>query len=235
MNTIVLDTETTSLVKTTGVQAELMRVYDLGWCVMDTNDFTIVRQKNYAIMDVFNNARLMGTAYYRAKLPWYYEEMRSGRLPQVELRDACGIFEDSCKDNGVHDVWAYNCRFDYTALNATIDDFSNGYRTRFFPSNVRVYDIMSAAVELICDENYCKWAKSIGAVTAKGNPRATAETVYNYVAGVLHDEIDDCYEECHTALDDSRIEARILQECLTIDEGATYLHGAKWGKKIKAK
>lgn len=234
MNVMILDTETTSTNPRAGIVPELMRVYDLGWVIADTtNDFTEVERKNYAFMETFADASIMRTAYYKDKLPWYYEGMRQGVMSQLPIKEAWESFNRACKQNDVSQVWAYNCRFDYGALNATINAVSNGWQTAWFGNGVQVLDIMSAAIDLICNADYVAWARSNNLVTPKGNPRATAETVFNYISGVLHSEIEDFYTECHTALDDARIESRILQECFNIDPARTIESGRKWGKRLK--
>lgn len=236
MNIMVLDTETTSTNPSAGIVPELMRVYDLGWIITDTtNNFTEVKSRNYAFMETFANASIMRTAYYKDKLPWYYEGMRQGVMSQVPIKEAWESFNHACKQNDINQVWAYNCRFDFGALNATINSVSNGWQNTWFAGGIQVLDIMSAAIDILCNADYCTWAKTNGFVTPKGNPKATAESVYNYVAGVLHDEIQDFYTECHTALDDARIESRILQECFSIDPERTTESGRKWGKRLKIK
>lgn len=236
MNVMILDTETTSTEPKAGIVPELMRVYDLGFVVADTtNDFTEVECKNYALMETFADARIMTTAYYRDKLPWYYEGMRQGAMAQVPIKDVWESFGATCKEYDISQVWAYNCRFDHGALNATVNATSNGWQRNWFPQGVEVLDIMSSAIDLICNADYIAWAKSNNLVTPKGNPRATAETVFNYIAGVLHDEREDFYVENHTALDDARIESRILQECFSIDSRRTIESGRKWGKRLKTK
>lgn len=234
MNVMVLDTETTSTSQSAGIVPDLMRVYDLGFIVVDTtNDFNLVESRNYALMETFGNGTLMASAYYRDKLPMYYGGMRQGVISAVPVKDAWESFNRTCERNNIAQAWAFNCRFDYGALNATIRNASNEWQSVWFNHNVEVLDIMSAAIDLICDEDYCLWARTHNLTTLKGNPRATAETVYNYIAGVLHDEIEDFYTESHTALDDARIESRILQECFSIDPQRTIESGRKWGKRLK--
>lgn len=236
MNVAIIDTETTSTNPSAGIVPELMRVYDLGWIVTDTtNNFTELESRNYAIMDTFCDGHLMASAYYRSKLPWYYESMRNSTLSQVSTKEAWETFNRTCKQNYITQVWAYNCRFDFGALNATINSVSNGWQNTWFAGEIQVLDIMSAAVDIICDKDYQLWARCNHLTTPKGNPKATAEAVYNYVAGVLHDEIEDFYTECHTALDDARIESRILQECFSIDPERAIESGRKWGKRLKIK
>lgn len=236
MNVMILDTETASTCPRAGIVPDYMRVYDLGWVVSDfQRDICEFESRNYALMETFGNGTLMASAYYHDKLPMYYEGMRQGVISAVPVKDAWESFSRTCERNNIAQVWAFNCRFDYGALNATIRNASNGWQSVWFNHNVEVLDIMSAAIDLICDKDYCLWARTHNLTTPKGNPRATAETVYNYIAGVLHDEIEDFYTESHTALDDARIESRILQECFSIDPQRTIESGRKWGKRLKTK
>lgn len=229
MNVLVFDTETAPIVKTDGVQPELMRVYDLGWVVMDTRCGDIVTEGNVAIMDTFKRADVMGNAYYADKLPQYYQRMTSGTLAQVTLKDARRMVSDVCHKLGVKQAWAYNVRFDYISLNATINDYSGGFVPYFMPYRVELMDIMSAATQgPLASKKYAEWCRANGLVTKNGRPRATAEAAYRYLA----DAPD--FTESHTALDDSRIEARILWECIRRHKGHAKA-GRKWGQHVKVK
>lgn len=229
MNVLVFDTETAPIVKTEGVQPELMRVYDLGWVVMDTKCGDIVSEGNVAIMDTFKRADVMGNAYYAAKLPQYYQRMTSGTLAQATLKDARAMIRNVCHEFKVRQAWAYNVRFDYVSLNATINDYSGGFVQTFMPFGVELCDIMSAATQgPLASKKYAAWCRANALLTKNGRPRATAEAAYRY----LLDEPD--FVESHTALDDSRIEARILWECIRRKDG--YLKaGRKWGQHVKTK
>lgn len=229
MNVLVFDTETAPIVRTEGVQPELMRVYDLGWVVMDARCGSIVSEGNVAIMDTFKRADVMRNAYYANKLPQYYQRMTSGTLEQVTLKDARAMVRDVCRELHVKQAWAYNVRFDYISLNATVNDYSGGFVQTFMPYGVELMDVMSAATQgPLASKKYAAWCRANGLVTKNGRPRATAEAAYRY----LLDAPD--FVESHTALDDSRIEARILWECMRRHKGHAKA-GRKWGQHVKAR
>ena len=229
MNVMVFDTETAPIVRTDGVQPNLMRVYDLGWVIMDTRCGDILAEGNVAIMDTFKRPDVMGNAYYAAKLPGYYQRMTSGTLAQVTLKDARAMVRDVCREFEVRQAWAYNVRFDYVALNATINDYSGGFVSCFMPYGVELMDIMSAATQgPLASKKYADWCKANGLVTKNGRPRATAEAAYRYLMDAPE------FVESHTALDDSRIEARILWECVRRHKGHAKA-GRKWGQHVKAR
>lgn len=229
MNVLVFDTETAPIVKTDGVQPELMRVYDLGWVVMDAKSGDILTEGNVAIMDTFKRSDVMGNAYYADKLPQYYQRMTSGTLAQAPLKDARRMVSDVCREFGVKQAWAYNVRFDYVSLNATINDYSGGFVPYFMPFKVELMDIMSAATQgPLATAKYADWCKANGLVTKNGKPRATAEAAYRYLLDAPE------FVESHTALDDSRIEARILWECIRRHKGHAKA-GRKWGQHVKAR
>lgn len=219
---IVLDTEAAPLFKTDKVEARNMRVYDLGYVIVENG--SIVARRNYAIADTFKREGVMRSAYYAAKLPTYYTMMERGDLPMVSLKDARRLFAADCKEFNVKTVWAWNCRFDYETLNATIEEASNGFVSYFMPFGIKVRDIATLAGETLCaTKKYVKWCRATGNLTAKGNPRTTAEAVYRYVTG------DDDFKESHTALDDACIEAHVLGTLLK-RHAPVERHGKRWGQ-----
>lgn len=219
---IVLDTEAAPLFKTDKVEPRNMRVYDLGYVIVENG--SIVARRNYAIADTFKREGVMASAYYAKKLPMYYAMMERGELPTISLKDARRIFAADCKEYNVKTIWAWNCRFDYETLNATIDEASNGFVSYFIPFGIKVRDIATLAGETVCaTKKYVKWCRATGNVTAKGNPKTTAEAVYRYVTG----DVD--FQESHTALDDSVVEYVVLRELLK-RHAATDRHGKRWGQ-----
>lgn len=219
---MVLDTEAAPIVKTDAVDGRLMRVYDLGFVVMDGNG-EIVDERNVAILDTFKRSDVMANAYYADKLPQYFYKMQTNALPSLSLKDTRTMVADVIKEYGIKNVWAYNCRFDYQALNATITEYSGGFVKYFFPYSARILDVASVAGKTICaTKKYVSWCRDHGFVTAKGNPKTSAEVVYRYITKNAE------FVESHTALDDAKIEAAILDKALRYRK--TTLKDAKaWG------
>ena len=117
--------------------------------------------------------------------------------------------------------------FDFKALNRTISELSNGFVGCFFPDDVKCYDLMSSAINLVGNtQRYQKWALKHGYVTPTGRARATAETMYRFVTS------NDEFIEDHTALSDALVESDILAHLVTKKSGYKK-HGEKWGARIQ--
>lgn len=205
---IVLDTEAAPLPgHEKGVQAQHMRVYDLGYIVTDDTGIEYER-RSLVINEAFDNRGLMLSAYYCDKLPEYFKGLKRGKKWQrSSMRDAMRLFADDVKTYNVREVWAYNALFDYTVLNASVLEYSNNYRGYFLPFGLKMYDILSMAKKgLAKNDEYAAWCNKHGLVTSSGRPRVTAEAVYNYLNG-------DNFKEEHTALADCDLELNILREC----------------------
>ena len=222
MNVIIFDTETAPTIASAGIDAKTSLVYDLGWCVLNTKSGEIVDSHSITINDTFSNAILMQNAYYSAKLPQYFERMRNGYSSSMPLREARAIFADDVKKYNVRQAWAYNCKFDYQALNNSVEVYSNGYVKHFFPFGLKICDLWAWAGNSICaTQKFVRWCASHGFMSAKGNPKTSAEVVYAY----LNDRPD--YIEEHTALEDAKIEAAIYLACA---KRRAKSHRDEWGR-----
>ena len=222
-NFIVLDTEAVSTVKHSDNNAhpETSLVYDCGFIVAN-REGEILDRFSFINSDVFFNAPLMDTAYYADKLPQYFEGMGY----EWEVANTLTIFRtlaDVCKKYNVKDIWAYNVKYDMTALNNTIRTFSNGFRSFFAPYKTEYRDIWDYAGSTICKTaKYVKWCDKHGFVTKTGNPSTSADTVAKYVSG------DMAFKERHTALSDCECELAILLAALKRKAKARHSKGQGW-------
>lgn len=206
---IVVDTETapTHDHPAKGVHPEFIRVYDLGWIVTD-NDGVIYERRSIVIAETWANKSLMNSSYYANKLPQYEAGLATKEWSMLPMLNAWKLFCDDCRKYNIRDVWAYNARFDMVALNATIEDYSDGFRSFWLPYGLNWRDIMAYAKNgLTKTKRYLAWCKAAGLVTSTGKPRVTAESVYRYIS----DRSD--FAEAHTALADCEIELSILRKC----------------------
>lgn len=203
---VVLDTETAPLVKHYDNRAhpETSAVYDFGYCVVDGNANTVVCERSFVVAETFYNINAMNSAYYADKLPQYHEGIKNGEWTVSSLLEIWRTFKADCKRFNVKTAWAYNCRFDEIALNNTIRAYSNGYVNWFIPFGIKVRDIWDYASNITSSKSYLKFIVANGLFTATGNPSTGAETVYKFITQ------NRDYVEHHTALEDARIELKIL-------------------------
>ena len=217
MNVAIIDTETTK----SGM------VYDFGAAIMNAATGEIVDTMNAIVAETFNDVAAMRTSYYSNKIPGYLEAINAGELEVLGFSDCFKRFGALLESYGVRSVWAYNMAFDFKALNRTIAELSNGFVSSFFPASVKCYDLMSSAINLVGNtRRYQKWAIEHDYVTPTGRARATAETMFRFIAD------DDSFIEDHTALSDAIVEADILAH-LVAKKAGYKRHGEKWGARVQ--
>ena len=68
---IALDTETTNSI-------DDPICYDLGWAVVDSNG-EIYDSFSFVVADVFLDSEIMESAYFKDKIPQYWEEIKNGK------------------------------------------------------------------------------------------------------------------------------------------------------------
>lgn len=214
---MVLDTEACGIVpRGDNPVPEEMRVYDVGFIIADSDGIVYQRESMADVTRMLQrdtyrgyNERLVQSAYYADKLPQYWAGLRLGAWEPCSFFDIHERVKDAIKNWGIKDIWAYNAKFDRSALNATIADESNGYCRFFMPYKTQWRDIWGAASECITNTpKYVKWCAKNDYMSAKGNPQTSAEVVYRYLTG-NHEFIED-----HTALSDCEIELAILLKCM---------------------
>ena len=109
---IVLDTETAG-----GFDNPL--VYDIGYVVADNNG-AIVKTRSYIIKEVYDNAELFESAYYKDKKSIYEERLKTGATKKVNLAYALYRLQKDIDKYGA-EKFAYNSKFDSKALTKSID------------------------------------------------------------------------------------------------------------------
>lgn len=233
MNYVVLDTETAPIVKRNDNQVNPyeMRVYDIGWIILNGNTGEVLETRSYIVAETFNNVALMRSAYYADKLPQYHQG--AGYTPNSTwvikpFSEIWYQFRMDCKTHDVKTFAAYNVKFDLGALDATVRDYSRNFQQFFKPYKMGVLDIWDFAGATICNtKKYVKWCVAHGFVSAKGNPSTSAETVHAYLTN------NPAYIECHTALEDALIESQILLACLKRKGKKPKSKGQGWRKASK--
>ncbi len=194
---IILDTET-------AVTFGAPFVYDIGFIVADLHG-NVVYKFSSLISEVYQNKRLMSTAYYSEKIPMYNRDVRNGKRSFMSFETAKQIFKLATEKWNVKEIYAYNVNFDIKALNNTSTVLTG---QKFFKDDIVFRDIWSmASVGIMSTMKYFNFAVGNGLVTEKGNLKTSAEACYKF----LTDEPE--FVESHTGLEDCLIEYQILIAC----------------------
>ena len=196
---MVLDTETTSNAQT---------VYDIAYTIVDRKG-NIIEQANYLVKEIIEHPFLRGILqrdkFSATKYRNTYAEMYTQKnivKPFLEIRRAirAAVRKYNCP------VIAYNINFDYKALTNMAQDLG---KKSFFTAETQIWDLWNIALYTLCDsKNYVKFCDEHHFVNERGNRQTTAESVYRYITKNIN------FEEAHTALADTEIEAKILLACL---------------------
>ena len=200
---MVLDVETTG-----NIGSPL--VYDLGFAVMDKKG-NVYEERSFVISEIFDNSKLMDTAYYACKIPMYKEGLIKGDFVKVNFLQAREEFLRLMEMYGIETISAYNLNFDMRALRNTTEKLF-GKGKRFLTKEYKEVDLLciwSLACEVLYSRpSYLRFIDKYNLMTEKGNPLTSAEVGYRY----LQDNNE--FEEEHTGLQDVRIECKILARCI---------------------
>lgn len=183
-------------------------VYDLGYAICDRSG-AIYESGSLIVADIFYGERdLMQSAYYAEKIPQYIEGITSKTHKVVSFSQARFIIADLFKRYNIEAVCAYNAAFDYKALNTTERYLTSSRYRYFFPYGTQVYCIWHMACQVLCTQKrYRQFCEANELVSAAGNLKTSAETVYAYLTK------NSTFDESHTGLEDVKIEIEILAKC----------------------
>ena len=200
---IILDVETTNnQIGVKGAPNDGL-VYDLGFTVADKQG-NVYAKRSFAIKEIFDWKELMDTAYYKNKLPKYYEKLRKGEMKKVSIWEARKSIKSAMEYFNITEVYAFNANFDYTTLNNTVRYLSGSACRWFFKYGTKICDIWHIACQTLGLQKTFQWEN---VRNANGNLITNAERMYAY----LSQDFD--FEEEHTGLADALIETQILARC----------------------
>ena len=185
-------------------------VYDLGVTICDKNG-TVYDQQDWVIKEIFDNRKMMDSAFYGKKRPIYVERIKNRETRKVPYKVAKKEFNDILDKWGVNLILAYNLRFDMNALKTTTRYLQSQFKhesKKFLNRIVSVQDIWGFACETIYQQKgYHLMVNQLGFYTPACNPLTNAEVGYRYISGEME------FSEKHTALDDTMVEVAILAKC----------------------
>jgi hypothetical protein len=204
---LVVDVETAN-------STEQALTYDLGFSVCDKQG-RVYESRSYAISDIFfdekkifNNRELMDSAYYKEKLPQYFDGIRSGAWKVSPLLTVRKEIHQLMEEYNINVVCAYNCHFDKNALNTTLRYVTKSSLRWFFPYGTEFYCIWNMACQTICKQKgFLRFCFENGLYSKSGNCKTNAETVWAYMTQ------NPSFEEKHTGLEDVKIEVQIMARC----------------------
>ena len=132
-NFLGLDTETcNSLIDENGkLDLSQSLVYDVGWQVVNRKG-KVKKQRSYVVAEIFLNSILMDSAYYKNKIPMYWEDIKKGKRELKTFRNIWFQFLSDKKRYNCKVVFAHNAFFDYNALNNTLRYLTKSKKRYFF-------------------------------------------------------------------------------------------------------
>ena len=195
-NILIIDVETAGSI-------EKPLIYDLGFAIY--NKGKLVEKNSFLINEIFNDSKLMNTAYYSEKVPTYRKELLEGKHKLVSFKESLQVMARLIKKYNVKTLSAYNLAFDLRALENTSKVLLD--RTLDFTGYEKICIYGFACQVIFTQKTYQKVAVREGWISEAGNLRTTAEFAYRYLTGKY------AFIEEHKGLADVEIEAEILHLC----------------------
>ncbi|MGN0961495.1 MAG: hypothetical protein ACI4PF_04780 [Christensenellales bacterium] len=184
-------------------------VYDFGIAVIDRKG-NIYQRFSLVIKEVFYDMYdKMQTAYYKEKLPQYYDDIANGKKV-VSFWTAKKIVQLLFEKWNITAVIAHNARFDYNALNNTCTVLNNSeQKCYFFPLGTPIWCTFTMAQQIYKKRpTYKKYCEDNNYICKNGQVRLTAEILYRFITNT------DDFQEKHTALEDVQIEVEIFKHIM---------------------
>lgn len=201
MNYLMIDTETTN-------DIECPLCYDVGFSVINNEGKTLERH-SYVVADIFLDKELMEVAYFKDKIPTYWEDIKTGKRMLRKWRTIRAIVRDVMAQYNINTVIAHNIRFDYCSTATTQRYLTSSKWRYFFPYGTKfVCTLKMARATYSKDDNYIEFCKANNFVTKQGKPQLTAEVIYRYLTNNVE------FVESHTGLEDVEIETEIFFACI---------------------
>lgn len=183
-------------------------VYDIGYAVCDRRG-RIYESASLLVSDIFfDEAALMSSAYYAAKIPQYLEGIDRAAFCVCSFYEARARICDAIRRHNVEAVCAYNARFDSSALNTTERWLTKSKYRYFLPYGTKIFCIWHMACQTICmQKSFARFCLDNGLESASGNIKTSAEAVYAYM------KHNPDFDESHTGFEDVKIEVEIMAHC----------------------
>ena len=199
---MIIDTETANSV-------DQPLPYDIGYQILDRDSGEVVRERSFVVAEIFLDKDLMTSAYYAEKVPKYWEDIKAGSRQLKKLLNIRKIIWADMKEFNCYTIGAYNMGFDKKATNNNTRFITASFLRWFFPYKSEYFCIWNMACSsILCTPAYINFCKRYGFISPAGNIQTSAEVVYKYITN------NPNYKECHTGLEDVRIEKEIYIKVL---------------------
>lgn len=196
MYKMIIDTETAN-----GLKRPLP--YDIGYVIFDDKTGRVVCSRSFVVAEIFLNKELMKGAYYAYKMPQYWDDIQAGKRKMKRFLIIRAVLLADLQKWNVTEVGAYNMQFDKRAVVNDVRELTD-YLRQLFPAEINFFCIWNMACTSICQtDEYIQFIIDNNLLTEKGNIPTSAEVVYSYLQNDIH------FTECHTGLEDVRIEKDI--------------------------
>ena len=198
---LIVDTETAN-------SLEEPMCYDIGFAVVDKQG-NVYKEMSFVVADIFLDKELMDSAYFKDKIPQYWNEIKEGKRVLASWNTISYLFRATVKEYGIEKAYAHNMRFDYRSLTLTQRFITKSKYRYFFPYGLEICDTLKMAREVLGhSQEYREFCESNGYLTANNQLRMTAEIIYRFLSG------DNEFIESHTGLEDVMIEKEIFRYCI---------------------
>lgn len=212
---LMIDTETTN-------DLDCPFVYDVGYQIFTLAD-GVLCERSFVNADIFLDKELMASAYFADKIPAYWNDIQSGKRTLKKWANIKRQIAIDCKQYSVEIACAHNAHFDNRALNTTQRWLTKSRSRYFLPYGIEWWDTLKMSRQLLKkDDDYGEFCYNNDYLTSRGVRRYTAEILYRWLTGA------NDFEECHTGLEDVKIEKEIFRFCVERDPE---IDGALWAKK----
>lgn len=192
---LVLDVETTL------AEGNETAIFDLGYTISSVSNQEMVIHRNYLVEEIFMDMKLMSKAYYFNKYPQYIQALASGNVEIKPFNEIISIMNADIKKYNVKTLYAYNSKFDSSAITKTHKIINGGH-------SALEYDIKClwnlSTQTFMATQKFVLTALEQEWLSPVGNIKTSAEVAHRY----LTKQFD--FIESHTGLEDSVIETEIL-------------------------
>lgn len=201
-NILMLDTETTN-------DIDCPLVYDVGYQIFSI-DGGLKCERSFLNADIFNDAELMESAYFKDKIPQYLEDVKNGKRIIKPFAYIKKVIANDCKHYNVKFACAHNAAFDNRALNTTQRYQTTSKYRYFLPFDTTWLCTLKMCRQILKNnDSFGEFCYNNNYLTKKGGRRYTAEIIYRWLTDNTN------FVESHTGLEDVKIERKIFEFCIS--------------------